>query len=412
MKVATFGTGGLPPRFEAVRRIAVLRGGGLGDVLFAIPAMEALAATYPEADITLLGTPLHAALFENRPGPVCRVEVLPFAAGVRPGPEDPGERAGFLRRMRTKRFDLAVQLHGGGRHSNPFLLQLGARHTVGTATPDATPLERTLPYLYYQHEVLRALEVVGLVGAGAVTLTPRVGLTAADQVEAAPLLRESTGNHPLLALHPGATDPRRRWPVEQFAMVARWAAEDGFDVLVVGDESDRDLAAAVVGLARGHALGQRAREARNEPAAAWGPDPGRRLHEVPMQGDGPGGIRSVAGDVGLPGLVGLLAASDVFVGNDSGPRHLAQAVGTATVGIYWIGNAMMAAALGRADHRLHLGWVTHCPECGSDVTQLGWTTGDCGHNFPLTSSVRPQDVYADVLSLLELRRASRAEKDH
>jgi len=131
-----------------------------------------------------------------------------------------------------------------------------------------------------------------------------------------------------------------------------------------------------------------------------------------MQGDGPGGIRSVAGDVGLPGLVGLLAASDVFVGNDSGPRHLAQAVGTATVGIYWIGNAMMAAALGRADHRLHLGWVTHCPECGSDVTQLGWTTGDCGHNFPLTSSVRPQDVYADVLSLLELRRASRAEKDH
>ena len=46
--------------------------------------------------------------------------------------------------MRARRFDLAVQVHGGGRYSNPFLLRLGARHTVGTRTPDAAELERTL----------------------------------------------------------------------------------------------------------------------------------------------------------------------------------------------------------------------------------------------------------------------------
>jgi hypothetical protein len=145
---------------------------------------------------------------------------------------------------------------------------------------------------------------------------------------------------------------------------------------------------------------------RRQNAAAWGPDPGRRLDEVRLPVDGPGRVRSSAGRLGLRGLVGLLTSADVFAGNDSGPRHLAEAVGTPTVGIYWIGNAMMAAPLGRGRHRLHLGWVTHCPRCGADVTQVGWTAADCGHVFGLVDAVRPQDVYADVLSLVEQRRTA------
>ena len=408
MNPVSFGAGPLAPCFEDVRTVAVLRGGGLGDVLFAVPAVEALAAAYPDAEITLLGTPLHAQLFADRPGPITAVEVLPHADGVRPGPVDVGERDAFLSRMRSRRFDLAVQVHGGGRQSNPFLLALGARHTVGTATPDAARLERTLPYLYYQHEVLRALEVAGLAGAGAVTLSPRIAVTDADRARAEAVLDGGAGERPRLVLHPGATDARRRWPVERFATLARWACEDGFDVLVVGDHSDRELADAVVRLAADDDLGRAAGAARKEPAGAWGPDPGRALDRVPPLADGPGVVRSVAGLLELGGLVGLLASCDAMVGNDSGPRHLAQAVGTPTVGIYWIGNAMMAAPLGRAEHRLHLGWVTHCPRCGHDVTQLGWTGGDCGHVFGLVDAVRPQDVYADVLSLVELRRDAAA----
>ena len=76
--------------------------------------------------------------------------------------------------MEHEEFDLAVQLHGGGRFSNPFLLRLGARHTVGSRTEDAAPLERTIPYTYYQHEPLRGLEVVGLAGAPPVWLEARL----------------------------------------------------------------------------------------------------------------------------------------------------------------------------------------------------------------------------------------------
>lgn len=62
-----------------------------------------------------------------------------------------------------------------------------------------------------------------------------------------------------------------------------------------------------------------------------------------------------------------------MVGNDSGPRHLAQAVGTPTVGVYWIGNVINAGAIGRTLHRVHFSWVSQCPVCGVDVTQVGWT---------------------------------------
>ncbi|WP_445818899.1 glycosyltransferase family 9 protein [Arthrobacter sp. G119Y2] len=359
------GVGPVLEQFPGVARIVVLRGGGLGDLMFAMPALDALAAAYPEAEITLLGTPLHAALLAGRPGPVHRVEVLPVAPGIRPGPEDPAALAAFMDSMRARSFDLAVQVHGGGRNSNPFLLQLGAAHTVGTRTPDAAPLERTIPYVYYQHEILRALEVAGLAGAVPVSLEPQLEVLSAEEEKAAAFVAP---DRDLVTLHPGATDPRRRWPASAFAALAVRAAADGCQVLVVGDDGDRELAEHIT------ALGL---------AAA-----------------GPGAdIGSVAGKLDIGTLAALLKASAVMIGNDSGPRHLAQAVGTPTVGIYWFGNAINAGAMGRTRHRVHMSWVSACPVCGADVTQVGWTAERCPHDDSFVAAVDPEAVYADVAEL-------------
>ncbi|MBG6182472.1 ADP-heptose:LPS heptosyltransferase [Arthrobacter sp. CAN_A214] len=351
-------------RFRNVRRIAVLRGGGLGDLMFALPAVEALRATYPEAAITLLGTPLSAALLKDRPGPISRAEILPYAEGVRPGVPDAAAVEEFFTGMVREKFDLAVQLHGGGRNSNPFLLRLEARHTVGSRTADAAALERTIPYVYYQHEVFRALEVVGLAGAEPQSLEPRLEVTPEETAAATERLG---GTAPLVGIHPGATDPRRRWPASSFAAVAALAAGDGSRVVVVGDDGDAAAADEIVRLAL---------------ASAPGTD-----------------IRSLAGKLSLGELTGVLEACAVLVGNDSGPRHLAQAVGTPTVGIYWIGNVINAGALGRTLHRVHLSWVTVCPVCGVDVTQVGWTAERCEHDDSLVHAVRPADVYEDVREL-------------
>ncbi|WP_258062109.1 glycosyltransferase family 9 protein [Arthrobacter sp. B0490] len=348
--------------FEDIRRIAVLRGGGLGDLMFALPAIAALKDRYPAARITLLGMPGHAALLDGRPGPVSEVLELPVSPGVRPGEEDARAVDRFFASV-SGSFDLAVQLHGGGRNSNPFLLRLGARHSIGTRTPDAVGLERSIPYVYYQHEVFRALEVVGLAGAVAQDLEPRVEVLPEEAVRAAQL----TGPGPVVALHPGATDPRRRWPSSSFAEVAVRAAADGCEVVVVGDATDVPTAEEIVRLAL-----------RTDPTAD---------------------VRSLAGQLTLGELTGVLDRSAVMVGNDSGPRHLAQAVGTPTVGVYWIGNVINAGAMGRSLHRVHFSWVARCPVCGVDVRQVGWTAERCEHDDSFVAAVPPDAVYADVAEL-------------
>ncbi|QHC55107.1 glycosyltransferase family 9 protein [Rathayibacter tanaceti] len=350
--------------FAGVERIAVLRGGGLGDLLFALPAVDALAAAYPGAEITLLGTPAHRVLLGGVGSPVADVEVLPVAQGVRDGEgEDARVVEDFTERMRARRFDLAVQVHGGGRYSNPFLLRLGARHTIGSRTPDAEELERTIPYVYYQHEMLRALEVVGLAGAPAVRLEPALAVDPERRDRLAAALPDGG---PLVLIHPGATDPRRRWPAASFAAVATQLLADGARVLVVGDDSDVPAADEIVAGARG--------------AVSW------------------------AGVVDLPDLAPLLSLADLVLGNDSGPRHLAAAVGAPTVGVFWVGNAINAAPLGRQRHRVQVSWTTHCPVCGVDATQVGWTAPRCEHDVTFVGDVRVSTVLDDVRAVLASTR--------
>jgi len=363
--------GAIHPEFEDVREIAVLRGGGLGDLLFAMPAIDALAATYPEARITLLGTPMATALLADRTSSIDEVMVLPIASGVREVPgQDPDDvaTAAFFEPLQG-RFDLAVQVHGGGRNSNPFLLRLGARHTVGTATEDAESLERWVRYVYYQHEVLRALEVVGLAGAAVSTLDPVVHVS--DEERAAARERLDAGDATVVAIHPGATDPRRRWPEERFAAVAAERLRHGDVVVLVGDDSDVAAAGEIERLA----------------VASAGPGSAGR-------------VRNLAGSLSLGELPGVLAECDVMVADDSGPRHLAVAVGTSTVGIFWFGNVVNAAPFDRGRHRVEMSFVTRCPVCGADVTQVGWSAQRCEHDPSFVADVTVEAVLADVEDLL------------
>jgi len=371
------GIGPVLEKFSDVTRIAVLRGGGLGDLIYTYPALYALKNAYPGATITLLGTPIHAALAAATQGPVDDVEMLPVAQGVHDGPRN-GERFGdeaedvaaqeaFFEAMRASEFDVAFQMHGGGRFSNPFLLRLGARHTVGTRTKDAEPLERNLDYVYYQNEPDRWVEVAGLAGAPSMVAPPLVpGLEHQQNIAGV----RDPERKSLVIVHPGATDPRRRWPASYFAEAAAGLAREGAQVLVVGDRSEKALAQEVAELAVRHL-----------------PEPDRNA------------VRSVAGELDIGDLAALLASATAVLASDSGPRHLAQALGTPTVGIYWVGNAFNAAPRGRGLHRVHMSWLTRCPRCGADVTQVGWTAPHCGHGDSLIEGIAVADVVQDVLDL-------------
>jgi ADP-heptose:LPS heptosyltransferase len=367
-------------RFTGVERIAVLRSGGLGDFVFALPALHALHEAYPGAEITVLGAPMHEELMRDRPGPPDGVVIVPPSEGVRPGPVDADATDAFFAGMRERRFDLAVQLHGGGRHSNPLVRRLAARHTVGTRSPDAEALERTIPYVYYQNEFVRALEVVALAGAGPgrygcePVLAPVPGMAgrevlARHGIHADEPAREGSEAGPgrLVVMHPGATDARRRWPGECFARVAVGLSRTGASLVLVGDAGDVPLCETVV------------REARGRDARAR--------------------VASLAGGLSIGELAAVLGAADVVVANDSGPRHLAHALGTATVAVYWVGNLINAGPLTRSRHRVHLGWRTHCPVCGADCTRAGATR--CGHETSFVAEVPWREVCASALELLD-----------
>ncbi|GAA5513893.1 hypothetical protein Dcar01_02642 [Deinococcus carri] len=358
--------GGLLPAapFGDVRRIAVLRANALGDYMFSLPALEALRAAYPAAEIVLLGQPWHARFLQGRPGPLDRVVAVPPSRGVYVGrdgqaDEDPAELDAFFARMRDEQFDLAVQLHGGGRNSNPFLLRLGARHTVGLRTPDAPALERTVPYVYWQQEIMRTLEVVALAGAPAVTLEPRMAVMESDLAELRGVVPE--GEQPWAALHPGAGDPRRRWSPAHFAVVADALQEAGAHVILTGAGDEAHLAWDVLAAMR-------------TPA---------------MQ------VSDTCGRLSIGGLAGLLSRCELVVSNDSGPLHLGAAVGARTVGVYWCGNAINSGALSRTRHRPVLSWRLDCPVCGTNCM-----TGNCDHRDSFVDDVTPAEVLAEVRALL------------
>ena len=349
---------------EAVHRIAVLRANRLGDFLIATPALEALRAAYPAAEIVLLARQWHADLLSGRPGPVDRVVPVPPTRGVvDSGPEDPAAVEAFVASMRTQRFDLAVQMHGGGRWSNPLTARLGARCTVGLRAPDAPALDRTLAYSWYQPEVLRYLELVGLVGAEPVTLHPRLSLMDCDRAEADAL---DLPAGPLVALHPGAEDPRRCWPAESFAAVGDGLAAAGATVLVTGSGPERAIVADVVGAMKAPAL-------------------------------------SLVDTLSIGGLAAVYDRCAVVVANDTGPRHLAEAVDTPTVAVIWCGNLVNFGPLGRRRHRVHVSWLTACPVCAAPLPEPELPArhhGRCPHEVSWMTPVDPTAVLGSATELL------------
>ena len=351
-------------KVDPVRKIAVLRANALGDYIFALPALDALRAAYPQAQITLLGKSWHQSYLDGRPGPVDRVIVIPRYKGVGEddawgGPNDEEQAVidGFFTRMEAEHFDLALQMHGGGGNSNPFVARLGARVTAGSRAAGAPPLDRWITYYYWQHEIMRLLEVAALVGAEPVNIEPHITVTPRDLREACQVVPDD--EETLVVLHPGASDPRRRWSAERFARAGDALVKAGCRVALVGIPEERAVVDAVL-------------DAMEEPAM------------------------DLCGRLSLHGLTGLLSRAAMVVANDSGPRHLAEAVGTPTVSIFWCGNVINAGPAFRAKHRPHLSWTIHCPVCGKNTIHEG-----CDHRVSFVDEVRVEAVVEAAMDLLK-----------
>jgi len=336
----------------------VLRANGLGDFLEATPALRALAKGFPGAEITFLTLPWLQGFLAGRYPYLHRVEAIPRYPGIHdPGSGDPAAEESaesFFARMRARQFDLAIQMHGGGANSNPFVAALGARHTLGLGAPGSPRLEHILRYVYYQSEVLRYLELVGMLGIPWDGLHTDLPVLESDRARLAAAWRPVGGRYAVV--HPGAGDARRRWPAERFAQVADQLRSRGLEVVVTGRPEERPVIEAVKASCRG-------------------------------------GLVDLGGQLDLGALAALVAGATLVVSNDTGPAHMAYALDTPAVVVFWCGNVITAGPLGRQRHRPVLSWTQTCPVCG--------TSGRCGCGASWVAEVAVDEVLAEVDDLLE-----------
>ncbi len=308
---------------ENIRSIAVLRALHLGDLLLAVPALRALRAAYPQAEITLIGLPWAETIVRRYRRYLDRFVAFGGYPGIPELEYDPARSQRFLAEQQRYAYDLVIQMHGNGQISNELAASLGGRMTVG-CYEGTRPARLTsgIRYLRDQPEVWRNLALVASLGCTELNPELEFPLQSEDWAEADALLSALGGEDQILiGLHPGARAPSRRWPAEYFAQVGD-ALAGRAQIILTGSASEREDACQV---------------------------------ETQMQA----AALNLAGRTSLGGLAALISKLDLFVSNDTGPAHLAEALHCPGVTIFGPAEYQRWAPL---QQRQHLA-VYHRVEC-------------------------------------------------
>lgn len=266
--------------------ILVVRYSALGDVVLATSILEPLRARYPRARIEWVTDPLYAPLLEGLPE-IARVHRI-----ARDGPDS---AVGLAARLRG-RFDVAVDLQNKvrsaivARSAAPLRTAFRRR----TAVRALLSLFGSDPPLVRAHQTTlyaEALSRLGIDRAGPtkIHLSPQAHALAADALHGV--------EPPAVAIAPGARWATKRWPAERFAAVADALSAEGYRIVLCGGPSDRDAFAAF-------RAASRARVAAD-------------LSFLP-----------------LDALAAALSRVRLLVACDSGPVHLATAVGTPALALF------------------------------------------------------------------------------
>ncbi len=215
------------------RRILLIRPDRLGDMVCALPAIDALRDAFPDAQIDLLASPLNAQLIEGRPSVS---EIL--LDGGRP-------LRVLIREMRSRRYDAAFALQSSTR-THLIAGLSGARERFGyTGKPFHRLLTRTLPGGGPDealHETERNLRLVEAAGVQPKNRMPRLTLNEQEHAFADEWLQKRglETNAALIGTHPGASDLSRQYPVERFAFAADALAKraDGAALIAFAGPAD------------------------------------------------------------------------------------------------------------------------------------------------------------------------------
>jgi heptosyltransferase I len=325
----------------AARRIALIKPSALGDIVHSLPVLTALRGRYPEAHITWVVNRGYEPLLKGHPD---LDATLPFdrkvsQAGWVKALQNHGR---FFHQVRRQRFDLVIDLQGLLR-SGLITAISGAARRVGLSTAregaswfytDVVPVAD----FGALHAVDRYWLVAEALGAGGGPKGFRVPIPEAERLWAEEFLRDCP--RPWLVLGVGARWVTKRWLPEHFAALARQAQQRfGGTVLFVGGREETAPAQAVAARLRGP-------------------------------------VRDLTDQTSLPRLAALLARADVMVANDTGPLHLAAALGRPVAAPYTCTRAALNGPYGALANAVETrvwcqgSYLKRCPrrECMAELT--------------------------------------------
>jgi lipopolysaccharide heptosyltransferase II len=330
----------------------------VGDSILTLPALEALRQARPEAEITLAVRPWVSELFENSSA-VDHIQIYDRSLqhqGWR-------GRSRFISELSRKRFDMAI-LFPNSFESAYLAWKADIPVRIGYATDGRSLLltrRLSIPReILLQHQTRYYLEILRQAGfITALPPVPRVSLEISGaHLQRARQLLSAKGvleGKLLVGLNPGAFyGTAKRWLPDRYATLAdRFVDASGADVLIFGSAGERTMADSI------------AREMRH-PAKIF------------------------SGETTLGDLAALLKCCSLFVTNDSGPMHLAAAVGTPTLAIFGPTDEQTTAPLG-----LHARVVKHPVSCSPCLLR------ECPLDHRCMTGVSVEDVFrvaADLLS--------------
>src|SRR5436305_7970541 len=377
-----------------IERVVVRGANWVGDAVITVPALRELRRVLPRAHITLATRAWAEGIFQG----------ADFLDDILVSDETAGAARSVLREARewrARRFDLAVLFPNAFA---PTLVAALARvpARVGYSTQGrGTLLTHTLhvpDWRGLRHEVFYYLNIVAelerilkgssslermLHGSPSVEPTldgpsslesnqssslesdePQTGLVVSDErrQEAREFLRESGARleRTLVALCPGSTNSRaKRWPAERFAALADSLVErSGAEVVLIGAGEELDVSEEVA----------------------------RRMRKRPVV---------LTGRTDLGQTVAVLSVADLLVTNDTGPAHVAAAVGCPVVVIFGPTNPVTTRPLSMPAEVVRVP-----PDCAPCMLR------DCPIDHRCMTAITAEDVYARAARALEARRSA------
>jgi ADP-heptose:LPS heptosyltransferase len=302
-------------------RILAVRLRALGDVVLTTPALRALKRGHPEAELEVVTDPRYAAL----------LEWLPEVSRVWPLERSSLSSWRLAARLRARRYDWALDFFGNPR-SATLVRMSGARATAGFdlrgrrhAYRIRVPRDAPAPGGGREHASAAPLRLALVAGAVPDGEPARLSLPPDVREQGARRLRAAGVSRPARAvgLVAAGTWATKTWPVSHAALLARRLLEAERDVVLVTGPGEEAVAATVMRFA-----------------------PGTKM--LPP--------------ADVPGLAGMIAHLEAVVGTDSGPRHLAAALGVPTFA--WFGPTHPETWQPPGD--LHGYWRTSLPCAGCD----------------------------------------------